>query len=360
MHSTYRWQGAVEHADEVLLLIKTTRVRMPAVQERIVALHPYELPGSARGRSRAACPRTCNGSRAKPTLPLKTDDAHCMTHDPADAPADGPARPAIGRLCVVAAHAVDEKDLLPVDQAFALDAKATSRDAIALTWRIAPGYYLYRHRIEGGGRRISPAPRLQMPPGKHKRDEFFGDVETYRTLLEAKVVGTPAADARSVTLKVKYQGCADVGVCYPPQTRHACRCALPSDRAGGLLGAPAPAGPLAIRRREGRTALPESRPSTSKRSPTTATRCSALHAGARLLPLSRQDAAHLRAVKASRCARRNGRPASSIATSTSAMSSCISIRSTSRCRCSARTHVRSTARCASRSRAARTAASAIR
>ena len=44
MHSTYRWQGKVEHAGEVLLLIKTTRVRMPAVQERILALHPYELP----------------------------------------------------------------------------------------------------------------------------------------------------------------------------------------------------------------------------------------------------------------------------------------------------------------------------
>lgn len=44
MHSTYRWKGKVEHAGEVLLLIKTTRVRLPAVQERIVALHPYELP----------------------------------------------------------------------------------------------------------------------------------------------------------------------------------------------------------------------------------------------------------------------------------------------------------------------------
>jgi periplasmic divalent cation tolerance protein len=44
VHSTYRWKGKVEHAGEVLLLIKTTRVRLPAVQERIVALHPYELP----------------------------------------------------------------------------------------------------------------------------------------------------------------------------------------------------------------------------------------------------------------------------------------------------------------------------
>ena len=44
VHSTYRWQGKVERADELLLLIKTTRVRLPALQERIKTLHPYELP----------------------------------------------------------------------------------------------------------------------------------------------------------------------------------------------------------------------------------------------------------------------------------------------------------------------------
>ncbi len=44
VQSVYRWQGAVERADEVQLLIKTTVARMPALAERIVALHPYELP----------------------------------------------------------------------------------------------------------------------------------------------------------------------------------------------------------------------------------------------------------------------------------------------------------------------------
>lgn len=43
-HSTYRWQGRVEHADEVLLLIKTVSARLQALRARIVALHPYELP----------------------------------------------------------------------------------------------------------------------------------------------------------------------------------------------------------------------------------------------------------------------------------------------------------------------------
>src|SRR6478736_7260990 len=153
----------------------------------------------------------------------------------------------------LAANAVDEKDLLPVDQAFAFDAKAASRDSIALTWKIAPGYYLYRHRTSVESADFAGA-SLQMPPGKHKHDEFFGDVETYRTLLEAKVVGTPAADARSVTLKVKYQGCADAGVCYPPQMRTV-QVALPS-QAGSLLDAPATGGLLPLRGDKGEP-LPE-------------------------------------------------------------------------------------------------------
>lgn len=44
VRSTYRWEGRVEQADEVLLLIKTTPDRLPALTERVRALHPYELP----------------------------------------------------------------------------------------------------------------------------------------------------------------------------------------------------------------------------------------------------------------------------------------------------------------------------
>ena len=44
LQSTYRWQGTVERAEEVLLLIKTTRDALPALQARLPGLHPYELP----------------------------------------------------------------------------------------------------------------------------------------------------------------------------------------------------------------------------------------------------------------------------------------------------------------------------
>lgn len=123
-------------------------------------------------------------------------------------------------LPAMPAFAVSEADLLPVDQAFALTASAPSRDRIEVQWKVANGYYLYRHRtdvqVEGADFR---AGKLQLPKGKAYRDEFFGDVETYHQDLTGVLPGEAAPAAESVTLKVKYQGCADAGICYPPQTR---------------------------------------------------------------------------------------------------------------------------------------------
>ncbi|MBZ4040579.1 protein-disulfide reductase DsbD [Novilysobacter selenitireducens] len=115
-----------------------------------------------------------------------------------------------------AAVAVDEDDLLPVDEAFVLSARAAGPERIEVRWRIADGYYLYRHRTSVTASGFNAA-ALQLPPGKAYKDEFFGDVETYRGQLVATLAGQPTG-ARA-TLTVKYQGCADAGVCYPPQTR---------------------------------------------------------------------------------------------------------------------------------------------
>lgn len=138
------------------------------------------------------------------------------------------------------AFAVSEAELLPVDQAFALTAVAPSRDRIEVQWKVADGYYLYRHRIDvqvdGDG---FQAGKLQLPKGKAYRDEFFGDVETYHEDLTGVLAGEAAAGADSVALKVKYQGCADAGICYPPQTR---RLVVKLPAAGGASGLPSPLG----------------------------------------------------------------------------------------------------------------------
>src|SRR5688500_9994564 len=103
-----------------------------------------------RPKSPAACPRTSTGSRNKPAT-----HQSAMPSPPAP-PEPMPSMPFLRRLLaptalmlafVAPAQAVDEKDLLPVDEAFALSASAPERGRIELHWKIAEGYYLYRHRI---------------------------------------------------------------------------------------------------------------------------------------------------------------------------------------------------------------------
>ncbi|MEQ4576962.1 MAG: protein-disulfide reductase DsbD domain-containing protein, partial [Gammaproteobacteria bacterium] len=122
-------------------------------------------------------------------------------------------------LLPLSALAFSEKDLLPVDQAFELSARATAPGRVELHWKIAPGYYLYRHRMGVGeipGFKQNP---LQLPDGHKKHDDFFGEVETYRDEVTAVLTGAAADGVDALQLEVRYQGCADAGVCYPPQKR---------------------------------------------------------------------------------------------------------------------------------------------
>ncbi len=125
-------------------------------------------------------------------------------------------------LCTLSAPwnvvgAADESDLLPVGEAFALTTTADSRNEAKIQFAIADGYYLYRHRFAVAS--VDPALKLaafSVPDGEKKVDEFFGAVETYRgtvTLTQA----LPAVSGDTLEVEVRFQGCADVGVCYPPQ-----------------------------------------------------------------------------------------------------------------------------------------------
>lgn len=137
------------------------------------------------------------------------------------------------------AQAASESDLLPVDEAFQLTTRALSRDEIEIAFKIAPSYYLYRERMkveatDPAGFTINEA---QWPNGEPKEDEFFGHVETYRLNAAGTVIGQAAPSSTSVDLKITYQGCADIGICYPPQ-RRTVTVALPaavSASAAGLL-----------------------------------------------------------------------------------------------------------------------------
>ena len=125
-----------------------------------------------------------------------------------------------GLMFAAPARALDESDLLPVDEAFALSAQLNAEGQAEIRWQIADGYYLYRHRFN-----VQPADpaafqldSVEFPAGYPKNDEFFGDTEIYRQSVTASVLGNATSNGE-VEFKVRYQGCADLGICYPPQTR---------------------------------------------------------------------------------------------------------------------------------------------
>lgn len=104
---------------------------------------------------------------------------------------------------------------VPVDQAFAFDFQQ-SGDRLNLSWQIKPGYYLYRQQIK-----LSPAQAELAPPGLPKgtwhEDEFYGKTEIYTGHLNLPVAVKSAQ--KGATISVTYQGCAEAGFCYPPETR---------------------------------------------------------------------------------------------------------------------------------------------
>ncbi|MEH4929722.1 protein-disulfide reductase DsbD [Enterobacter cloacae] len=106
-------------------------------------------------------------------------------------------------------------NFIPADQAFVFDFQQNQHD-LNLTWQVKEGYYLYRKQVS-----ITPAQAsvgaLQLPAGEWHEDEFYGKSEIYRQHLSVPVT-VQQAD-KGATLTVTYQGCADAGFCYPPETR---------------------------------------------------------------------------------------------------------------------------------------------
>ncbi|HEY8242447.1 MAG TPA: protein-disulfide reductase DsbD domain-containing protein [Casimicrobiaceae bacterium] len=110
--------------------------------------------------------------------------------------------------------------LLPADQAFKLSARTLDAKTVEVRFNVADGYYLYRDKLRF---KVEPPPTTAgapaLPPGKPHKDEFFGEVVIYRGLMVAKLPIQGAKAGQPVTLVADSQGCADAGVCYPPQTQ---------------------------------------------------------------------------------------------------------------------------------------------
>jgi thiol:disulfide interchange protein DsbD len=112
-----------------------------------------------------------------------------------------------------------DDELLEPEAAFRFNAEMVKPDMIQGQFRVAKGYYLYKNKIK-----FSVQPPLakglklgkpDLPAGKSKKDEIFGTVEVYLSDFRVRI---PASGVtKPFTLKASFQGCAEVGVCYPPQ-----------------------------------------------------------------------------------------------------------------------------------------------
>src|SRR5471030_91270 len=103
-------------------------------------------------------------------------------------------------------------DFLPVGKAFIFTSERLESGETQLYWQIADGYYLYQQRLKFDG--LEPQQHPALPEGESHSDEFFGEQQVYRQGLELKI---PAGATGQI--KVGFQGCADAGLCYPPQTQ---------------------------------------------------------------------------------------------------------------------------------------------
>ncbi len=105
-----------------------------------------------------------------------------------------------------------QPDFLPVNKAFVFSVEPLPSGETRLQWKIADTYYLYQKRFKFDG--LDPAKTPVLPQGLEHSDEFFGATQVYR---DSVAIVIPAGASGQV--KVSWQGCADAGLCYPPQSQ---------------------------------------------------------------------------------------------------------------------------------------------
>jgi len=116
--------------------------------------------------------------------------------------------------------APDEPILLPPDVAFKVAAHAVSSEQVDVSWQIAPGYYLYQAKFH-----LTAQPAqvqlgsFDFPPAESKQDENFGEMLVYHKNITLTIPVINPTQQSSFQLLVSYQGCAEAGVCYPPQKK---------------------------------------------------------------------------------------------------------------------------------------------
>ena len=112
-----------------------------------------------------------------------------------------------------------DQDVLPPEQVFRYSVDADANQ-VHLHFDIRDGYYLYKERFgfDSGTPDVAVRPAV-FPKGEVHKDEYFGEQEIYRGKFVVSLPYTRTGNAKELKLKLKLQGCADFGLCYPPASR---------------------------------------------------------------------------------------------------------------------------------------------
>ena len=111
----------------------------------------------------------------------------------------------------------EQPEFLPVDDAFRFSLETGGDGNYSLLFQIEEGYYLYRDQFDAWTSRDGERERVELllPEGLKKTDEYFGEVNVFYASLKVALKNLPFGSNPSKVM-VRYQGCADRGLCYPP------------------------------------------------------------------------------------------------------------------------------------------------
>jgi thiol:disulfide interchange protein DsbD len=109
----------------------------------------------------------------------------------------------------------EEPEFLKVDEAFQFDFEQKG-DQVILSWKIADGYYLYKKQFKSVVKKAELGSPI-FPVAEQVHDEFFGLSDVFRGQLD--ITYPIVSSVQNGIIKIRYQGCADAGLCYPPTTK---------------------------------------------------------------------------------------------------------------------------------------------
>ena len=179
-----------------------------------------------RGSFFVRVPYTIEGDRPDSVaLTIKsrgcTDGGFCyMPQEWVENVAMAESAPQAGKLDFGDLGSSGESKFPPPEEVFFPDVFVVDGNTVEVGFRVEPGFYLYKHRITA--KSLSPnaqAGQLDLPKGKAKFDEFFGKSEVYYgEVIGRLAIARATPEAMDLELEIGYQGCADGGLCYLPQT----------------------------------------------------------------------------------------------------------------------------------------------